>query len=88
MYISIISKSIMSTTSLERFHAGNRIDPFVNRNRTSGMVCHIYNGLEENIELPEPPQKSQTKSFQQNVILQELKDQVAKVKPRNKKGNL
>ena len=88
MYIAIISKSIMSTTSLERFRAGNRIDPLVNRNRTSGMVCHIYNGQEENIELPEPPQKSQTKSIQQNVILQELKDQVAKDKPRNKKGNL
>ena len=61
----------MSTTSLERFRAGNRVDPVVIGKNVPRMVCHIYDGSEENIELPEPPTKP---VLQKKVSLQELKD--------------
>ena len=61
----------MSTTSLERFRAGNRVDPVVIGKNVPRLVCHIYDGSEENIELPEPPAKP---VLQKKVSLQELKD--------------
>ena len=71
MYIAIITKSIMSTTSLERFRVGNRVDPVVIGKNVPRLVCHIYDGSENNIELPEPPAKP---VLQKKVSLQELKD--------------